>query len=304
MATRTIETAELSRDFGDKRALDRVELGIGGDRIVALLGPNGAGKSTLLKLLAGLIEPSEGEARLLGACSRSMPPALCGRVAVMIDGHEPPDWATPRRLIDLQAEASPAFDRAFAEQTIFSRGVEAKTPYGSLSKGQKRWALAGLCLASGADALLLDEPTDGLDPAARRELHDHLRRYATERAATILVATHLLHDIERIADEVAVIHQGRLLLHASLEDLREQVREIELPADAEPPAGEGVTVLNTRDAGDSRLAWVRCEPDAEALAERLAPEAVVRPVNLEEFYLALTDGERCPSERAESEAFE
>ncbi len=291
MTETAIETRGLSRDYGVKRALDGVELNIEPGRVVALLGPNGAGKSTLLKLLAGLIEPTEGGSTILGAPSRAMPAEVCGRLAVMIDGHEPTTWSTPKFLMDLQAEASRGFDRAFGEKMIFSRGVAPKDRYGSLSKGQKRWILAGICLASGAEVLLLDEPTDGLDPAARRELYDHIRDYANEREATILIATHLLHDIERIADEAAIIDEGRLRLHAPLEDLRERVREIELPEGRPAPEpDEGFELLGQKKEQGATLYWILSRSgNADAQAARWGAEAESRPVDLETLFLALTE---------------
>jgi ABC-2 type transport system ATP-binding protein len=255
------------------------------------LGPNGAGKTTLLKLLAGLIEPTEGGSRLLGAPSRAMPPDICGRIAVMLDGHEPPGWATPHRLIGLQAEASPGFDRGFAETFICARGISAKSRYGTLSKGQKRRTLAGLCLASGADVLLLDEPAEGLDPAARRELYDSIRDRVNENEATVLIATHIIHDIERIADDAAVIREGRLLLHEPLEDLREQVREIALPEGAPPPVFPGgIELIGQKREAGVRFYWARVlNGDMAALGALLSEGADIHTVDLETLYLALAE---------------
>ncbi len=204
-----ISTAGLSRDFGTKRALDKVILEIMPARIVALLGPNGAGKTTFLKLLSGALEPTEGSASLFREPSRHLPAQTLQRFSVMLDGEEPPAWVKLQLLLDLEAEAKPHIDHAACVQALQSHDLAVNARYGTLSKGQKRWVQAMLCLCSGSELLLLDEPSEGLDPAARRELYDRIRTYANDHSATLIVATHLIHDIERIADEVAILCQGK-----------------------------------------------------------------------------------------------
>jgi len=290
MGQPVIRAERLSRDFGGKRALDRVNLSIGSGQVVALLGPNGAGKSTLLRLLSGALEPTEGSAYLFGERSRRLAPETLTRVSVMLDGQEPPRWATPKRLLDLQSEASPSFDRSLCERFLCSHDLQPGTSYESMSKGQKRWTLAALCLASSADLLLLDEPAEGLDPAARRELYDRIRDYANDRGGTIFVATHLIHDIERIADEVAILERGRLLLHETLEVLRERAREVEFPTAVEASNLDGeLDWLGTKQERGGMVGWILIPDEGEeALRHRLAPEVEIRPVGLESLYFAVT----------------
>ena len=283
-----IEARGLTRDYGRKRALDPFDLKIERGRIVALLGPNGAGKSTLLRLLAGLIEPTQGQALLFGADTRHLSGPLVSRLAALHEGHEPPTWATPVHLIALQAEACPRFDRPFAERFCSSTGIAPHALYGTLSKGQRRWILAGVTLASAADVMLFDEPADGLDPAARHDLYDALRTRVVELDATALVATHVIHDIERVADEVAILKHGRLVLHASLEDLREQVREVELPPGEALREGPVFEVLARRTVGDAELMMIRSTGDEKTLREALPEGAGLHRVGLEELFLALT----------------
>lgn len=283
-----LRVKQLTKDFGGLRALDRLDFDVYEKEIVALIGPNGAGKTTFLKLLMGLIEPTTGQACVLGHSARSLPPDLSGRIVGMIEGHEPPTWAKLKLLAALQAGASPNFDFPFLKTFCADRGIWTK-PYGALSKGQKRWLLAGLTLASRADLLLLDEPADGLDPAARRSFYDQLRDYATDLDATCIVATHIISDIERVADDVAIIDHGRIALYESLEDLREQVREVEFPGTAPPTLGEDVEVLGSKQAAGSTLAWVKSSIDDPELQGRAGPHARIRNVTLESLYLLITD---------------
>lgn len=287
-----IQIERLTRDYGRRRALDQLDMTIESGRIVALLGPNGAGKSTLLRLLGGLLEPTAGRVRVAGQDPRRPAAGWSGALAALHEGHEPPGWVTAERLLDLQAEASPGFDRAFARRFCFSRGIEPRARYRTLSKGQRRWLLSGLVLASGAPILLFDEPADGLDPAARRALYDALRECASERGTTILVATHGIHDVERVADDVAILQRGSLLLEAPLEALREEIREVELPPGTTLPDC-GAEVLAHERLNDAELAWIRLRGlDETELLRALPPEAAVRTVGLEGLYLILTEGPR------------
>lgn len=285
-----IRTEGLTRDYGRFRAVDHLNLTIEPGRVVALLGPNGAGKTTLLRLLLGLLEPTKGRSWLLGGASRALPEAVVSRIGYMGDAEEPPGWAAIGRLIDLQADASREFDRQRMRGFLELRELSPGRTYGSLSKGQRKWVRAGLILAAGTDVLLMDEPAEGLDPSARQDLYDRLREHASQRDATVVVATHVISDIERVADDVVLIDRGRLVVHAALEDLREQVRQIELSADEPAPAWpEGVDVLGRRCDCDVQFVWVQCPPGIESDLESALPrQAVVRRVGLETFYLAVT----------------
>ncbi len=285
-----IRAEGLTRDYACLRALDHVTLTIEPGRVVALLGPNGAGKTTLLRLLMGLLEPTEGRSWVLGGASRALPEAVVSRIGYMGDAEEPPGWATIRGLIDLQADASGRCGRGPMRHFMEARGLSPDRTYGSLSKGQKKWVRAGLILAAGADVLLMDEPAEGLDPSARQDLYDRLRDHASQTDATAVIATHVISDIERIADDVGLIDRGRLVVHAALEDLREQVRQIEWPAEEPtPPWPERVELLGHRCDCDVQFIWVQCPPGTESELESVLPrQAVVRGVSLETFYLTVT----------------
>jgi ABC-2 type transport system ATP-binding protein len=291
MSNLAVRTEDLTRDFGHVRAIDHLSMKVPAGRIVAMLGPNGAGKTTLIRLLLGLLEPTDGRAWVLGTDPRDQSPVLCGRVASVSEGHEPPKGATLRTLINLQESASPKFDRSRAEWLYEEQGLPPSRCYGALSKGQRRWALASLALTSGAEVLLLDEPADGLDPAARRKLYDLLREYVTRHEATILVTTHIIGDIERVADDIAVITNGRLAMQASLEDIREHIREVEMPETRTlPQFGEGVRVLGRKLVDTTMLAWVICDSTDDGELRRMADgRAEVRTCTLETVYLAICE---------------
>lgn len=286
-----IETTGLSRDYGSLRALDKVNLSIEKDRIVALLGPNGAGKTTLLHLLMGMLEPTEGRASVLGIDSRTLDNQTAAGIGYMGDREEPPRWMTVRQLINLQAGSTKQFDKAFVKKLLSDKQLSLKKSFGAMSKGQKKWLRAGLVLASRPNVLILDEPAEGLDPSARYEIYDYLREYITESGATAIVATHIIGDIERIADDVAIIHKGHVMTYASLEDLREQVCEIHLPDGPLPEEIESnVELIGKKKITDGTLFWVRCNAVGEdELKHLLEPHATVRHVDLQTYYMAVTE---------------
>ncbi len=144
-----IESYTLTRYFGPKRALERLDMTVEKGRILALLGPNGAGKSTFMRLCAGLIEPTKGTVQVLGRDPRSVIDGPFHELASLIDGCEPYKMIAGNRLIELQAEAVPGFDHLLARRICSSAGFNLSERYGSLSKGQRRRLLAAVTIASG-----------------------------------------------------------------------------------------------------------------------------------------------------------
>jgi ABC-2 type transport system ATP-binding protein len=310
MNNRAIETGGLVRRFGRKAAIDGVDLAIEPNTIAALVGPNGAGKTTLLQLLLGLLEPTEGTAEVLGHSSRMMPAQVAPQIQSVGDRHEPPPYVRLNELANLQQAACAKFDRQFFTRLLFDHSLNPSARFGTLSKGQRRWALAALALASFPRVLLMDEPADGLDPAARRMLYEQLRQYVNETEATVLVSSHVLSDLERVADEVVVLRSGRIVLCDSLELLREQTRELTLHVgEATPAFLDQFQLIAEHDDGLARRKWIRLrqgegrdESHAERALEHADSHAGVHHVNLESLYFALTESERPRDEPAISAA--
>lgn len=291
-----IEICEVSRRYGMRTALSGVSLRIEPGRLAAIVGPNGSGKTTLFKLVMGLMSPTAGTIRLWGSDEYPPPVHVPSRIAAMLDNHVPPFGIRLQSLVDLKGAAAPHFDRWMCGELLRELpGVTMLRRFGELSKGQRQWALAAIALASRADLLVLDEPADGLDTAMRRRLLALLREAVDERGATVLIASHVLTDLERVADNVTILQAGNVRLSAELEDLRNQVREVEfggaLPAF---DAGDGVAVLATKSLADGTLAWLR-RLDWEVAPTQWPGERGRRSVGLEELYLALVGGHEIPS---------
>jgi ABC-2 type transport system ATP-binding protein len=259
--------------------------------VLALLGQNGAGKTTFLRLAFGLLRPTQGEIRILSEPAAKWAAMGGSHVAGVGENCEPPRWASLSMLADLH-QAAGGFDRNSFAQWCQGRDLQLHRTWAQLSKGQKRWVLCGLALARQPEVLLLDEPADGLDPLARKELFEKLRSYADQHAAAVIVTTHILADVERAADRVAILHRGRLVLNADLESLREQVREIEFSPPADTAILSGLQVLGRRRDADAEICWVRSR-NLDTLAQLDALHKT-RGVGLEELFALVTQGQMLP----------
>ena len=290
MIESVIRSENLCRDFGKKRAIDDVSFEIARGSVCSLLGPNGAGKTTLLKLLHGLILPTAGQCSIVGDRKFPRDAPTMQSVGCVLDEFEPPRSAKLKQLLSLSRSIGPNFDERRAKQLLDEKDLSLNASWGSLSKGQKRWALLALVLCRGCDVLLLDEPADGLDPASRSELYQLIRREANNREVTTLVTTHIINDIEKVTDDVCILFQGKLILDESLEDLREQIFVIELQKNALECSSdsrlEDIQVLR-KELHETTSIWVR---DIKGSLEDgpIAGEINRRSLNLEQLFLALT----------------
>lgn len=209
-----LEVKDVSRWYGEKQALDGCSFTLGAGVIAGVLGPNGAGKSTLLKVLAGVLRPDAGEVRLSGAPVRRRDRP---RIAYMADHILfAPDMKTGR-AVDYYARLFPNFDRRRAEEIY--RPPDARI--GALSKGEAEQLDLSLLLGRDAELYLLDEPLGGVDPVARAKI---LRRVmdCVDGSRSVLMATHLVHDIEPVLDEVLFLDRGKVIARGPAEGLREK----------------------------------------------------------------------------------
>lgn len=201
----------VSKQYGLITALSEVSAQIDGG-IVGLLGPNGAGKSTALKLVTGYLGPSSGRIRVLGHDPRQTSTRIA--IGYLPEGAPLPPEATIREVLDFAAQArlGPRSDRCAAIAQLSERldlGPLRDRSTDTLSKGQRRRVALAAALLGDPPVLILDEPTDGLDPNQRDEVHALIRHLAPTR--TVLVSTHILDEAERLCDRALILAQGRLL---------------------------------------------------------------------------------------------
>ena len=208
----------LTKAYGSKLALRDVDLSVGRGRIVGLLGPNGSGKTTLIKILCGLLQPTRGsvlvDGQPVGVHSKAITSYLPDKMYFA-------EWMQATDLFDLFADFYADFDRAKAMQMCAALGVNPRDRIKSMSKGTKEKVQLVMVMARKAQLYLLDEPIAGVDPAARDFiLSTILTNYNEE--GTVLISTHLISDVERVLDEVIFLKEGEIMLHNSVDNIRER----------------------------------------------------------------------------------
>jgi ABC-2 type transport system ATP-binding protein len=277
--TPALEVHDLAKRYGATTALRGVDLVVAEGELVGLLGPNGAGKSTLVKSACGLVRPSGGSVRVCGAPAGS--PSARRALGYLAELFRFPGWATADELLHLHQRLSGS-DGGARERSELLALVGLADAAGrrveTMSKGMQQRLGIAQALVGGPRLLLLDEPTSALDPVGRRIVRDLLEELRS-RGVAVLLNTHLLSEVERVCDRVAIIDRGELLASGRPEDLaRAQGVEIET------------------DAGTQRFAGATRD-DVPAIVERLvaAGERIyeVRLVrsSLEDAYLAVVEHE-------------
>ncbi|MCF7807707.1 MAG: ABC transporter ATP-binding protein [Candidatus Marinimicrobia bacterium] len=225
-----IELKNVTKTYGDIRALDNITLDIPAGKIVGLVGPNGAGKTTLLRALTGELD-YQGEAKVLGFEPRDERAELMQKTGVIHDIAVLPDWFKISDLIDFMVGVHPGFSqekaKTFLEATTISLNKKVKT----LSKGMKTQLHLALTLATETKLLILDEPTHGLDILFRKQLYSSVLEDYFDEEKSLLISTHQIEEVEHILSDVIFIQKGQVLLYASIEELGERFTQLTIPAD-------------------------------------------------------------------------
>ena len=223
-----IEISDLSRRFGTKHALASVTLSLPSGGVYGLVGANGAGKTTLIKHLLGLLRAQEGSVRVLGLDPVADPVGVLSRVGYLSEENDLPAWMSVDELLRYTRAFYPAWDDAYAEELRQRFALDPAARIGSLSKGQK--ARAGLlaALAYRPELLILDEPSSGLDPIVRRDILGAVMRMIADEGRTVLFSSHLLDEVEEVADHVTMMSRGRIVLNGPLNAIKASHRDSSL----------------------------------------------------------------------------
>ena len=213
-----LECRNLSKKYARVEALTDVSLSVEPGRIVGLLGPNGSGKTTLIKMANGLLTPNSGEILIDGKApgreSHAIVSYLPERTAI-------PVWMSARELMDYYEDFYGDFNRNAAEEMLQHLGIQPKQKIRQMSKGTREKVQLIMVMSRAAKLYLLDEPIGGVDPATRDYiLSTIISNYNPD--ASVIISTHLISDVEKVLDEVIFIHQGRVMLQASVDQIREE----------------------------------------------------------------------------------
>ena len=216
--TPILQCTGLSKSFGGKQALNNVTFELGRGQIVGLLGPNGSGKSTLIKLANGLLTPTSGDVTIDG----DAPGVITHeKVSYLPERTYLSDWMTVVQLLDFFCDFYPDFDREAAEHMLTALEISPTQRIKQMSKGTREKVQLILVMSRRTRLYLLDEPIGGVDPATRDYIiHTILTNFNPD--STLLISTHLIADVERILDDVVFISRGQLVLHQSVDQIRQE----------------------------------------------------------------------------------
>ncbi len=227
MSQAVIQVSALTRRFGAKKALSEVSLSVSRGVVHGLVGVNGAGKTTLIKHLLGLLQAQSGSVRVFGLDPVADPVAVLSRIGYLSEENDLPGWMRIGELIRYSRAFYPAWDDSYAEELQQTFALDPTTKIGKLSKGQKARAGLLVALAHRPELLVLDEPSSGLDPIVRRDILAAVLRTIADEGRTVLFSSHLLEEVEQVADHVTMIRRGRIALSAPLDVIRASHRSLD-----------------------------------------------------------------------------
>lgn len=294
MSEPVIKTQELTRVFGDKTAVDSLSIELNAGSILGFLGVNGAGKTTTIRMLMGHLHPESGQVNVLGTDPWDWSQSQRCRVAYVSENMDLPAWMKPKDAISASRCFYPKWNSTLAESLLDKFDLKNAGHYKSMSKGQKRKMCILLALCQRAELLIMDEPAAGLDVTARRAFIEQILDAACNDNTAVFLSSHLLSDLERTVDQVALIDKGKLLLQDHLEDLKASVRKLHLFRDIEKCVLAEFFTVVTFDASDrGETVAVVGDYDDEKFARftrhcECLETTKVYNMNLEDMFVELT----------------
>ncbi|HOX19749.1 MAG TPA: ABC transporter ATP-binding protein [Gemmatimonadales bacterium] len=295
--TDAIQIRGLSYQVGGF-ALRDVNLSVPSGAVYGFLGPNGAGKTTTIRLLLGLLRPAGGSMKVFGEDVPKDIVSILGRVGYVPERPQLYPNLSIDEAIRFHAAFHPRYDQAASRDLAARFELPMKRALARLSKGEMGKVMILLALAQRPDLLVLDEPTDGLDPVVRREALHAILDYVTESGATVLISSHLVHELERFCDWIGVLDQGTIVAQLPMQEFKSGLKRLRVGAGA-PSAGAPFALLARGAAGIGGEVWtVRgWQPDMASWFGEAHPLREVVDLDLEEAFVELLRSARHPSGR-------
>lgn len=285
------ELEQVSRRFGSTVALDEVSLRVPRGEVIGLVGRNGSGKTTLLNHLTGLLLPTSGRCRTFGVPSGSLGASELARIGAMWQHNRLVAWMSVGRLIRYVGGFYERWDRALVGALVARFGLDVDARVSGLSPGRLQQLSLVLALGHHPELLLLDEPLSDLDPPARQEMLSILLDVYAAEQPTIVLSSHLLHDIEPVITRVVALDEGRLTCDAELDTLKEQYVAWRVASRGTPLPSSWEAPFIVSAAGDALQATIVVERHASSAAQFAAlynVDLVEQPLNLQGLFPVLT----------------
>ena len=294
---RVLEFNEVYRAYQrGSDVLRGISFSLEAGEVVGLLGKNGAGKTTLIRIAIGMIEAQKGKVKVFGLDPRTDALEVKRRVGYVSEDQVLPEFLSVGEVIRLHRELFPGWDEGLERRLRQRFELSPKAKIKNLSKGQARQVALLCAVAHRPELLLLDEPAGGLDPSARREFLETSIQLLNETGTTILFSSHYMTDVERMASRIVMIHEGRLLLDNTLDDLREKftlVQVSNVPEDRRARLTGAAGCLSVRGQGEALHAIFALEPErCRRIVERDLgiQDAYCTPIALEDMFIELAGG--------------
>lgn len=290
MSESAIRIERISKSFGSQQVLKEVSLNIPAGQTFALLGRNGAGKTTTIRIMLGLIPADSGTVELAGLDPVKDPLTLRSQVGYLGEDQTMYGWMTPIELCRFLAPFYPSWDREWVKTFLERFDIPLHTRIGRLSKGQTVKLGLGVALAHKPPVVILDDPSMGLDPVSRKEFNRDLVEHLQTSGTTVLYSSHLLDEVEAVADAVAILDQGRIVRSGETDQLRQEVKQLVLPIESSHQIEKPDGLLDVR-RHENRLVIVIDR--AREVLERFASQGVhpeVVDLSLDEIFEAFVVG--------------
>jgi len=280
-----LETRGLTRRYGGRAVVRSVSLRIEEGETFGFLGRNGAGKSTFIQMVCGVVAPDEGEIALLGRTARAVPASWRRDIGYVAQEPRFDPWMTATSLGDFMAPFFPTWDRTFYRELLDTLAVPDRQRIETLSVGVRARLALATALAHRPRLLILDEPTAGLDPLARRDFHALLERTAQSHPRATFFSSHLVDDVERLAGRIGIIDDGALLYQGRVDGLGDEVRRFDAALRGSLPPE--VAVIGPTDGQHCQQLVGRASPEVWA-----ATGVDATPLAFEAALIAVLAGKR------------
>ena len=290
-----IETRDLGRKFGKFEAVKNVPLRVPKGTVFGLLGVNGAGKSTIIKMVMGHLRPTTGEIRVLG---RALGEDLLGircRVAYVSENRYLYEWMTVEESVRFTRAFHETWDDKKASDLLKRFSLPPEKKVRQLSRGNRARLCLLLALSFNPELIILDEPTSGLDPIVRRDFIENIVAEIAEEGKTVLFSSHIVDEVERVADYVGIINEGELLLVSTLDNIKASYKRVRYATNGTRPEVAGVPgVLAVENGRHEQVLMVSTWGDEtlRTLSERGVKNPEVLPISLEDIFVNTVRAER------------
>lgn len=294
----------LTKHYGPKCVVNQVSLRVPAGCVYGFLGRNGAGKSTLIKMLTGLVQPDAGRATLLGDEITDVQPATRARIAYLAEGHPLYRGMTIDQAARFTRRFYTTWHEGFLKDILEHFKLSGRAKISRLSNGQRAQVSLALALAPDPELLILDDPTLGLDTVVRRDFLESMIRLIQGSGRTILLSSHVLGDVERVADRIGIMVDGVLRVDAPTEDFKQSLRRVVLDFIGSVPAVPAFAgLVNQRQIGGKlELVIINFGEEQRAIVEGLGAASIdVLDMNLEDAFIAYTRGHSRPLPNFERE---